>query len=171
MRTMLLGWGVAIIPLFVFMMTTVPRQREIFVNTMASKAKGLAASLHDVAAGAAVNEDYSSVVSSAQVLLKGDPDIDFLIIMKNDGFALVIQQKKWEVAQLEDTHFVRSLRETSWAVEISPLFKRRVFHFAQPFDYSGIQWGWIHVGLSLRSMIKVSKGSTKVRVILRWSVF
>nr|WP_319393558.1 ATP-binding protein [uncultured Desulfobacter sp.] len=149
LRTVLLGWGLAIIPLFVFMVITVPRQKDIFVNTMASKANGLAASLHDEAASAAVNEDYSSVVSSAQILLKGDPDIDFLIIMKNDGFALVIEQKKWTVSQLDDAHFVRPLRETSWQIETSPLFQRRIFHFAQPFDYSGIQWGWIHVGLSL----------------------
>ncbi|ACN14682.1 putative sensory box histidine kinase/response regulator [Desulforapulum autotrophicum HRM2] len=31
-----------------------------------------------------------------------------------------------------------------------PLFNRRTFHYAQPFDYSGIEWGWIHVGLSLK---------------------
>nr|WP_319491973.1 ATP-binding protein [uncultured Desulfobacter sp.] len=154
LRTVLLGWGLAIVPLFVFMMITVPKQKDIFVNTMASKAKGLAASLHDVAASAAVNEDYSSVVSSAQVLLKGDPDIDFLIIMKNDGFALVVEQKKWTVSQLDGAHFVRPVRETSWQIETSPLFQRRVFHFAQPFDYSGIQWGWIHVGLSLEEYDK-----------------
>ena len=154
LRTVLLGWGLAIVPLFVFVMITVPKQKDIFVNTMASKAKGLAASLHDVAASAAVNEDYSSVVSSAQVLLKGDPEIDFLIIMKNEGFALVIEQKKWGVSQLEDAHFVRPVRETSWQIETSPLFQRRVFHFAQPFDYSGIQWGWIHVGLSLEEYDK-----------------
>jgi len=154
LRTVLLGWGLAIVPLFVFMMITVPKQKDIFVNTMASKAKGLAASLHDVAASAAVNEDYSSVVSSAQVLLKGDPDIDSLIIMKNDGFALVIEQKKWTVSQLDGAHFIRPVRETSWQIETSPLFQRRVFHFAQPFDYSGIQWGWIHVGLSLEEYDK-----------------
>jgi C4-dicarboxylate-specific signal transduction histidine kinase len=31
------------------------------------------------------------------------------------------------------------------------MFNRRVFHYAVPFDYSSIQWGWIHVGLSLDS--------------------
>lgn len=164
MRTMLLGWALAVVPLLVFMMITVPRQKDIFVNTLASKAKGLAASLHDVAAGAAVNEDYSSVVSSAQVLLKGDSSIDFLVIMKNDGFALVIEQKKWEVAQLEDTHFVRQERDTSWTIELSPLFQRRVFHFAQPFNYSGIQWGWIHVGLSLDEYDKSVEGLYKSTV-------
>ncbi|WP_286818153.1 hypothetical protein [Desulfobacter sp. UBA2225] len=52
------------------MMITVHGQKEIFVNTLASKANSLAVSLHDVAASAAVNEDYSSVVSAAQVLLR-----------------------------------------------------------------------------------------------------
>lgn len=149
MRTALLGWALAIGSLLFFMMITVPRQKDIFVNALASKAKGLAASLHDVSASAAVNEDYSSVVSSAQVLLKGDPAIEFVILVKNDGFALVVEQKKWEVAELKQAHFIRTTRETTWAIEFSPLFERRLFHFAQPFDYSGIQWGWIHVGLSL----------------------
>lgn len=31
------------------------------------------------------------------------------------------------------------------------LFGRRAFHYAYPFDYSGIQWGWIHIGLSLEA--------------------
>jgi signal transduction histidine kinase len=31
------------------------------------------------------------------------------------------------------------------------MFNRRVFHYAVPFDYSSMQWGWIHVGLSLDS--------------------
>jgi C4-dicarboxylate-specific signal transduction histidine kinase len=32
-----------------------------------------------------------------------------------------------------------------------PTLNRRVFHYAVPFDYSSIQWGWIHVGLSLNA--------------------
>ena len=166
MRTALLGWGLAIASLLFFMMITVPRQKEIFVNILASKANGLAASLHDVSAGAAVNEDYSSVVNAAQILMKGDPDIEFLIIIKNDGFALVIEQKKWEVAQLKDPHFIREMRKTSWEIELSPLFQRRLFHFAQPFDYSGIQWGWIHVGLSLDEYDKSVAGLYKSTALL-----
>jgi len=169
MRTALLGWGVAIVSLLFFMIITVPRQKDIFVNTLASKANGLAASLHDVAASAAVNEDYSSVVSAAQVLLKGDPDIEVLIVMKNDGFALVIEQKKWEVAELDESHFIRKVRKTSWEIEVSPLFQRRLFHFAQPFDYSGIQWGWIHVGLSLdaydKSVIDLYKSTAFLALV------
>lgn len=150
MRIALLGWAVAIMSLTFFMLVTVPRQKEMFVNILASKANGLAASLHNVAAGAAVNEDYSSVVSAAQVLMKGDRDLEFLIVMKNNGFALVIEQRKWQVARLTDAHFNIKERLSSRRIEKCPLVKRRLFHFAQPFDYSGIQWGWIHVGLSVK---------------------
>ena len=148
-RIALLSWTVAMGSLLFFMVFTIPSQKEIFVNNLASKANGLAVSLHDVAAGAAVNEDYSSVVNAAQTLLKGDPDLDFLVVMKNDGFALVIQQKAWRVMDLKDERWIRKIRQPSWGIERVPLFGRPVFHFAQPFDYSGIQWGWIHVGLSL----------------------
>ena len=36
-------------------------------------------------------------------------------------------------------------------ITTEPLLNRRVFHYAKPFDYSGIEWGWIHVGLTLTS--------------------
>ena len=28
--------------------------------------------------------------------------------------------------------------------------KEEVFHYSHPFQYSGIDWGWIHIGLSLK---------------------
>ena len=148
-RIALLSWTVSMGSLLFFMVFTIPGQKKNFTDNLASKANGLAVSLHDVAAGAALNEDYSSVVNAAQTLLKGDPDLDFLVVMKNDGFALVIEQKAWRVTDLKDRTWIRKIRRPSWTIETVSLFGRRVFHFAQPFDYTGIQWGWIHVGLSL----------------------
>jgi len=36
------------------------------------------------------------------------------------------------------------------------MFNRRVFHYAVPSITSSIQWGWIHVGLSLNAYDKSS---------------
>ncbi|MBK9991382.1 MAG: HAMP domain-containing protein [Verrucomicrobia bacterium] len=32
-----------------------------------------------------------------------------------------------------------------------PLFQQPTYNFSEPFNYSGISWGWIHVGLSLET--------------------
>lgn len=149
-RIALLAWLVSLITLAIFVFVTVPQQKTIFKKNLESKANGLAVSLHDVAAGAAINEDYASVVSAAQTLLAGDPELEFLIVMKNDGFSLVIEQNSWKVENNTGSYWLERDRVSRGTIETVPMFDRRVFHFAQPFDYSGIQWGWIHVGLSLR---------------------
>ncbi len=149
MRIAILAWTMALLSLCVFLMLMIPKQKQILVDNLYSRANGLALSMHDVAASAAVNEDYSSVVSAAQTLLDGDPDLDFLLVMKNDGFSLVIKQKNWQVLTLTDSYWLGRERKTSGKIEAITLFEDEVYHFSQPFDYSGIHWGWIHVGLSL----------------------
>lgn len=147
----LLTWVVALVTLLIFVVVTIPQQKKVYIDNLFSKSNGLAVSLHDVAAGAAINEDFASVVSAAQTLLAGDPDLQFLIIMKNDGFSLIIEQESWSVEELTTAYWLDRKRESIGILETVPNLDKRVFHFVQPFDYSGIQWGWIHVGLSLQS--------------------
>ena len=149
-RIALLSWMVALVTLLIFVFVMIPQQKETFLANLESKANGLAVSLHDVAAGAAVNEDYASVVSAAQTLLTGDPDLDFLIVMKNDGFSLVIEQQSWRVEPEGNAYWHDRERTPTGGIATVPDFNQQVYHYAQPFDYSGIQWGWIHVGLSLK---------------------
>lgn len=148
-RIALLSWSVSMATILIFVLVTVPQQKQTFLDNLESKANGLAAALHDVAAGAAINEDYAGVVSAAQTLLSGDPDLDFLIVMKNDGFSLVVEQHQWRSEELTEIYWHIMERKSQGKLEVVPTLNRRVYHFAQPFDYSGIEWGWIHVGLSL----------------------
>lgn len=150
-RIALLSWLLTLVTLFLFVTLTIPQQKKTFLQNLESKANSVAVSLHEVAAGAAVNDDLASVVSASQTLLAGDPDLDFLIITKNDGFSLINQQTGWTVEPDIDAYWLPQERETSSKIATVPLLNRRIFHYAQPFDYSGIQWGWIHVGISLKS--------------------
>jgi signal transduction histidine kinase len=148
LRITLLGWMVTLVTLAVFVMVIVPEQKREFELSLESKARGVAVSIRGVAAGAAVSEDYSAVVDQAMQVLSGDKAIDYLVITKNDGFSLVIDRSTWKTEKLGDAW--RPVARTAVSsIGTSPLFGRRVFQYAFPFDYSGIQWGWIHVGLSL----------------------
>ncbi|ABA88262.1 sensor histidine kinase, HAMP and GAF domain-containing [Syntrophotalea carbinolica DSM 2380] len=149
-RIAFLSWLLALITLLTFVLLTIPQQKEILIRNLESKANGVAVSLHDVAAGAAINDDLASVVTACQTLLAGDPDLEFLIITKNDGFSLVNQQTGWRVEPQIDSYWVSDKRIPQGKITTVPLLNQRVFHFAKPFDYSGIEWGWIHVGLSLK---------------------
>jgi two-component system NtrC family sensor kinase len=150
-RIALFSWLVALSTLSIFVLVTVPQQKKVFFKNLESKANSVAVSLHDVAAGAAINEDYASVVSAGQTMLRGDSDVAFLAVVKNDGFSMFMTQTGWKSENRVDTSWLPYDRKTAGKIEITPLLDRRVFHYAQPFNYSGIYWGWIHVGLSLTS--------------------
>ena len=150
LRTALLSWLVAIVTLVVFVVALLPQLKRTFLENLQSKAYGVTVSLRDVAAGAVVNEDYSSVVDHCTEMLKGDPAIDFIVITRNDGFSIVLDRSAWSSKALDAT-WRPARRAPVGAIADVPLFHRRVYSYAQPFDYSGIEWGWIHVGLSLDS--------------------
>lgn len=149
LRMTLFSWIVTLSTLLIFVSLTIPQQKKTFIDNLTSKANSVAVSLHNVAAEAAVNEDFASMVSASQTMLNGDADLEFLILMKNDGFALVNQHTGWRAEDLTDKHWLPEERLPCSTIAVVPFFNRRVFHYAQPFDYSGIRWGWIHVGLSL----------------------
>ena len=149
LRTALMSWLVTLATVLVFVIVIIPMQKRTFQENLESKARGLAVSLHNVAAGAAINEDFSSVVDHCKEMLDGDPALDYLVLTKNDGFSLINDRAGWHSETNISKEWRPDKREPVSGIGVVSLFQRRVFYYSQPFDYSGIQWGWIHVGLSL----------------------
>ncbi len=150
LRIALISWLIAIGTLTVFVVVIIPQQKTTFLRNLKSKSRSVEASLHDAIAGAAINEDFASLVSTSQTLIKGDPDLEFLVIVRNDGFALISQRDGWKVEKKMNAFWLPESRKSFTTIETVPILNRQVFHHSHPFDYSGIEWGWIHIGLSVR---------------------
>jgi len=156
-RTVVLAWTITIVTLGIFVAVTIPEQQRDLRAELQSKASGVAVALQGEVAEAAISEDYSSVVEHATQVIEGDKSVDFLIITKGDGMAVVVERKGWHLEPAIDSYWHPRERVASSELGIVPMFNRRVFHYAVPFDYSGIEWGWIHVGLSLDSYDKSTR--------------
>jgi len=156
-RTMVLAWTITLVTLGIFVAVMIPEQKRDLRTQLESKANGVAVALQGEVAEAAISEDYSSVVEHAMQVLKGDSAVDFLVITKNDGLSVVVDRKGWRMEPSIDEYWHPALRSPSSELGRVPMFNRRVFHYAVPFDYSSIQWGWIHVGLSLNSYDESSR--------------
>jgi GAF domain-containing protein len=147
-RIFVLSWLVSILTLAIFVIAIIPEQKRDLEDALSSKALGVSSSLQEVTAGAALSEDYSSLVDHCVQVLAGDEAIDYLVVTKNDGLSVIVERNSWRVETLGG--FWRPVeRKIIAGIQVVPAFGRRVFHFTRPFDYSAIQWGWIHVGLSL----------------------
>ena len=150
LRTALLSWLVSAATLGVFVFVILPEQKQTFLENLDSKAHGVGVSVREVMSGA-INEDYSAVVDHCRELLAGDPAIDYVVVTKNDGFSLVHERSGWRMETNMPAEWRPARRMASSGISVVPYFNKQVFRSAQPFDYSGIEWGWIHVGLSLDS--------------------
>lgn len=149
-RIALLAWLITLVTVSIFVLAIIPEQKRIFVENLESKANGVAVSIRDIATGAVVTEDYGSLVEHCLQILKGDQAIDYLVITKNNGESWIHDKSGWRYSKLPE-EWRPQKRVPSSDIGVVSEFRRRVFHYSQPFDYSGIQWGWVHVGLSLET--------------------
>ena len=156
-RITLLAWSVSLATLAIFVSFIIPEQKRDLRIQLESQASGVAAALHGEIASAAITEDYSSVIDHGMQVLAQDPAVDFLVISKNDGYALVIARDSWRTEPDIDPYWRPGVRRSSGVIGSVPMFNQRLFHYSAPFDYNGIQWGWIHVGLSLESYDRSSR--------------
>ncbi len=149
LRTAIWSWLATLVTLVLFSLVIIDQQKRVLEENLASKAHAVLASLQHVASGAVVNEDFSTVVDHCKEMLLRDSTLDFLVITKNDGFTLVHDRTGWRSEELKEEEWHPATRVARGRIAWIPLFGRSAFHYSQPFDYSGIEWGWIHVGLTL----------------------
>ncbi|MGA2737792.1 MAG: ATP-binding protein [Bryobacteraceae bacterium] len=145
-----LSWTIALFSLMVFVGASIPEQKHEIEDNLRSKAHGIAGALQDDVANAAVTEDYSALVDECGLALAADDSIDFLAVAKSDGFSIIVDRKGWRAAQL-GAFWRPQKRVASGAIEVVPVFGERIFHYATPYDFSTMPWGWVHVGLSLKA--------------------
>ncbi len=160
LRIAVLAWLVALFTMSLFVLALIPEQKHDLQEALESKALGVASSLRDITKSAAVSDDFSVVVDHSLQVLAGDNAIDYLIITRNDGLSVIVGRGGWRSEHLGEYWHPRE-RKRIKGLEVTPLFHSRVFRFSEPFDNSGVPWGWIHVGLSPqaydRSVIRVYK--------------
>jgi len=84
LRNMLAG---DLLTLALYVTVNLPQQKKDLRDALKSKAQGVSSSVQEVTAGAAMSEDYSTVVDHCVQVLKGDEAIEYLVITKADGFS------------------------------------------------------------------------------------
>ena len=164
-RTARLSWIVTILALGLFILFIIPYQRNTLIERMESTAEVVGTSIEQVTVTSIVVEDYSAAIEHCLKVVNERPMILYLVITRRDGFSLVHAGDVWKSETLGG--FWRpvdgEISESSFIY--SNLVEEDVFHYAHPLSYSGIDWGWIHVGLSLEQF-NADLRSIYIRTIL-----
>ncbi|MFH1198308.1 MAG: histidine kinase dimerization/phosphoacceptor domain -containing protein [bacterium] len=157
-----LSWLLIVITIILFVVFTLPYIKSSAVERMQNEAADITTSIIHANASALITEEYSYVVDHCFNLVRESNSILYVVIVRNNGFSLIHYKDKWEIDSLDHTT-VQEFIQPEGQIKISPLLGKEVFHKSHNFIYSGIDWGWIHVGLSLENYNK-SNSETTLRI-------
>jgi hypothetical protein len=133
-----------------FATSTIPYQRTAILDAMESEAKSTVTSIDQVTASAIITEDFGTVVEHCLRVVKESPTIVYVVVTRADGFSLVITKDGWQQETLSGVWTPQVPRKAGNMFLKSKVSPEEVYHYTHPFQYSGIDWGWIHIGLSLQ---------------------
>ncbi len=149
-RVAVLAWIIIIATLLIFIVGILPTQRKIMEDRMSSEANDIAGSIGQVTATAIINNDYGFTVEHCLKIIKESNSILYIIISRKDGFSLIHTEGEWRLDTLRNQLELPDTKGPVNKIVYSDLVKQEVFHYSYPFNYSGIDWGRINVGLSLK---------------------
>jgi len=138
-----------VITLGLFVLVTMPYQRKAILEAMESEARSTVTSIDQVTASAIITEDFGTVVEHCLRVVKESPSISYVVVTRNDGFSLIITKTGWVQGTLRGVWVPAGERVAGSRFLKSEYSTSEVYHYSHPFQYSGIDWGWIHIGLSL----------------------
>ncbi|MEE9605156.1 MAG: PAS domain S-box protein, partial [Candidatus Scalindua sp.] len=152
----------ALVVMALFTFVTIPWQRNAIIKSVESHAKIISASIAQISGNAIISEDYSFIVDHCLEVLNGSVDILYIAVARHDGFSLIHTANNWKQIEKSDPEWeeIQDLT-TKKNIIYSKLVQKKVFHYSFPLNYSGIDWGWIHLGLSPDSYNKDLKNMYK----------
>ncbi len=157
-------WILIIITLIFFIAISLPYRRAVFYERMEQEANNISSSIVNANQSALITEEYASIVEQCIQLVQGSNSIKFLVIKKNNGLGLVFTNEGWKIDTVYTDWQIKG--DENFEVIQSDIVNEEIFQYAYHFTYSGIDWGWIFVGLSLEDYYKAIFDQTFRTIII-----
>ncbi|HMK44940.1 MAG TPA: ATP-binding protein [Dissulfurispiraceae bacterium] len=134
-----------------FSLFSFPREKKALLKSLESQAMSLSASIAGVCGNAFITRDNSFVVDHNMQVIQSIPSILYIIVAQRGGSSLVHTQSKWEQRDAPDPEWSAGFdgEHAVGTIKYSRLVRRDAYHYSMPLQFSGIEWGMLHIGLSL----------------------
>ena len=157
MRTIGMSWAMILLTVAVFLFALIPYQRQQLVAEMNQRAQVVYTSTAQVAMESILLQDLSAVVDHCMSIVDQNPSLIYVVLTRSDGFSLLHTRKWWKQETLSGFWMPTSARTIGQGrFMTNPLGEDEIFHISYRFEYMGVNWGWIHLGLSTKKFRKDS---------------
>jgi len=144
---LLFGILVLAITLF-FAFMVIPMQKNAFNQIMYTQAETVSKSIVQASSDAIISKDFGFIVEHNVEVLKNNTSIHYILISPKVGEKIWINKQKWHlIGKLDNNISELEIENITYKIMAVDDF-RKVYHFVYPIKFSGIEWGWLHIGFS-----------------------
>jgi nitrogen fixation/metabolism regulation signal transduction histidine kinase len=144
---LLFGVLVLAITLF-FAFMVIPMQKKAFNQIMSTQAETVSRSIVQASSDAIIARDFGFIVEHNVEVLKNNSSIYYVLVSPKLGDKISINQKSWHLLdKFPDNLDQLESQNISYKIMNAEGYKD-VYHFVYPIQFSGIEWGWLHIGFS-----------------------
>lgn len=165
LRTAGFTWLVSLGTIAVLVAFMIPQQQQVLLDALESQTILLSSSLNDDIMASALTDDYSEVVEECMHVLSKNPAINYIIVTRNDGFSLVHTPNEWRIDTLDGDWVKGDEFVGGGSITTNDLSSEPVYQYSSRLDYSGIPWGWVHIGHSLDQYSQYVHAALKETVV------
>lgn len=148
-KILILSLVVILFTVLTFVVAIFPSQHATLLRSLKSQSSSIIRSIHQVTVRSIAIEDYSTVVDHCSQVIEEIPSIKYIVITRMDGSSNVFTPGKWKFTYLNGFWTPKPANIVDGKIMYSNLVSEKVFHDTHVISYSGVQMGWIHMGLSL----------------------
>ncbi|MDH7604821.1 MAG: HAMP domain-containing protein, partial [Melioribacter sp.] len=152
-RITLLSWSILLISTIIYAFFYYINQKNVIQQRMRFEAKDIAESIIQAEGSTLFTEDYGGIIDFCTQLISSSQSLDFIILSKSSGLSLIFDRNGWRFEELKEQS-IRPTEKESEQIAFIKLFNKENYLFSKPFIYTGINWGYIHIGISLDSYNK-----------------
>jgi len=133
-------------------------QELSLLQVMYSKAKTTAKSISLVSSDAMITEDYSFLIEFIEKVLGDNDEIVYTVITRKNGNSLYSRSSHWSMLDKLPKQISEKLnKKINGNITYNIFNNEEVYNFTYPVVFSGIDWGWINIGYSLKQYNKNMK--------------
>lgn len=144
---LLFGILVLLITLF-FAFMVIPMQKNAFNQIMYTQAETVSKSIVQASSDALISKDFGFIVEHNVEVLKNNSSIHYILISPKASQKIWINQGNWHLIEDLDQQLSHLERDKISYRILTDKSLGQVYHFVYPIQFSGIEWGWLHVGFS-----------------------
>ncbi len=127
----------------------IPLQKKSLQEIMYAQAISVSRSIVQACSDAMLNRDFGFIVEHNLQVLKNNNSIHYVLISPLRGKKIMIEPASWNINDNPDPLFSKMENNQEIYQFLNNHFvASKVYHFTYPINFSGIEWGWIHIGFS-----------------------